>query len=336
MSKNILVTGGAGFIGHHLVKALLNDHHHVTVIDNLSTGRLDNINPYLNHPRFIFIDGDARDPILMDSLISKSNVVFNLAASVGVQKIFNDPIDCIENNTQIGSLVLKLCSQYNKRVFMFSTSEIYGKNATFPFREDADITIGPYDKLRWGYACSKVLDDYLARAYFEKRQLPVTIVRLFNTIGANQSGDYGMVVPRFINQALSHDPLTVYGTGLQSRCFTDVRDVVSVLIKLIDTPESIGELINIGTCHEITMLDLAKKIIDMTQSSSEIKIIPYERAYGQGFEDMNRRVASTEKLTAMMGHAFEYGLDDTLSWIHQDLIGPTSPSLLSSPLELTI
>lgn len=336
MAKNILVTGGAGFIGRHLVAALLNDYHHVTVIDNLSTGRMDNINPYIRHPRFIFIDGDARDPIVMDSLISKANVVFNLAASVGVQKIFNDPIDCIENNTQIGSLILKLCSQYNTRLFMFSTSEIYGKNATFPFREDADITIGPYDKLRWGYACSKVLDDFLARAYFEKRQLPVTIVRLFNTIGANQSGDYGMVVPRLITQALEHAPLTVYGTGLQSRCFTDVRDVVSVLIKLIDKPESIGELINIGTSHEISVLDLAKKIIDLTQSSSEIKMIPYEIAYGQGFEDMNRRVASTEKLSTIMGHVFEHNLDDTLTWIYQDLIGPTSQRLNSLPLELTI
>ncbi len=316
----ILLTGGAGFIGHHLTRYLLNSGEEVVSVDNLSTGSVNNLRNFHSNKSFKFIEGDARDPKLMEPLIANASVIFNLAASVGVQKIFNDPIECIENNTQVGSTVLKLASKHNRRLFMFSTSEIYGKTEVFPFAESSNITLGAYDKLRWSYACSKVLDDYLARAYFEKRNLPVTIVRLFNCIGAQQVGAYGMVVPRLMNQALNNEHLSVYGTGEQTRSFTDVRDVVRALYGLIGNEKSIGELINLGTSNEISIVDLAKKIIRVTGSRSEIQFKTYEEAYGPGFEDMDRRVACTDKLTQISGFQFKYGLDDTLSWIHQDLL----------------
>lgn len=319
MKSYILITGGAGFIGHHLTRRLLAEGHDVKAVDNFSTGSRTNIETFLTHPRYTFIEGNCRDSAIMEKLIAGASVVYNLAASVGVQKIFNDPIECIENNTEIGSLVLKLCNKYKTRVFMFSTSEIYGKSAVLPFKEESDITIGAYDKLRWGYACSKVLDDYLARAYFEKHGLPVTIVRLFNTIGANQVGAYGMVVPRLMAQALANKPLTVFGDGNQSRCFTDVRDVVEALYQLIHNPRSIGELINIGGDREISILALAEKIIEHTGSSSSIELVPYGVAYGEGFEDMSRRVPSTQKLTEITGLRLRYTLEDTLTWIQQSM-----------------
>ena len=232
----ILITGGAGFIGHHLSAQFLRKGCSVVVMDNLSTGSIANMSNYLSDPNFKFVKADACDPIIVRQYVAECDVVFNLAASVGVKKIFEDPIECIENNTGIGSNILKICSQYNRRLFMFSTSEIYGNTEQFPFDENSDVTLGSWQKLRWSYACSKVLDDFLARAYFVKKNLPVTIVRLFNTIGANQVGEYGMVVPRLMNQAMRAQPLTLYGSGQQTRCFTDVRDVVRALEMLVDVP----------------------------------------------------------------------------------------------------
>ena len=217
--------------------------------------------------------------------------------------------------------------KYKKRLFIFSTSEIYGKTEEFPFAESANITLGSCDKLRWSYACSKVLDDYLARAYFEKRGLAVTMVRLFNTIGPNQLGHYGMVVPRLMTQALRHEPLTVYGSGRQTRCFTDVRDVVRALSLLIDNEQSYGELINLGTNHEISIVELARTILRLTNSRSEIESVSYEQAYGKGFEDMDRRVASAEKLKRISGFEFQYRLEETLRWIHQDLKTKLPPAI---------
>ena len=290
----VFITGGAGFIGHHLSDRLLKLGHSVVCLDNLSTGSKSNVSGFIGHLNYQFIQGDARNEALLRSQIEKSDVTFNLAASVGVKKIFEDPIDCIENNTAVGSAVLRVCSEFNKRVFMFSTSEIYGKTERFPFDESADVTLGSCEKLRWSYACSKVMDDFLSRAYYVKRALPVTMVRLFNTIGANQVGQYGMVVPRLMSQALSHQPLTIYGSGNQTRCFTDVRDVVRALELLIDCPGSHGELINIGTSFEISILQLANKIIEITGSRSDIEFVSYEDAYGLGFEDMNHRVAKCQ------------------------------------------
>lgn len=317
----VFITGGAGFIGHHLSRRLLKSGHSVVSLDNLSTGSKANVSTFLNNSNYQFAEGDARNEELVRAIIEKTDVVFNLAASVGVKKIFEDPIDCIENNTAIGSVILKVCSEFNRRLFMFSTSEIYGKTECFPFGESADITLGSYDKLRWSYACSKVMDDFLSRAYFVKRGLPVTMVRLFNTIGAYQVGQYGMVVPRLMNQALANTPLTIYGSGEQTRCFTDVRDVVRALELLIDCPESYGELINIGTSHEISIQQLANKIIEVVGSRSDIEFISYEDAYGAGFEDMNRRVASTLKLQKMLKFDFKYTLVPTLQWIMMSLGG---------------
>ena len=316
----ILLTGGAGFIGHHLARHFLSKGRKVIVVDNLSTGLRSNLADFHKNPNFTFVEGDVRQRDLIEPLVAKCEVVYNLAASVGVQKIFRDPIECIENNTEIGSLILKLCSKYRRRLFMFSTSEIYGKTDQLPFVESSNVTLGPSDKLRWSYACSKVLDDYLARAYFEKHQLQVTTVRLFNTIGANQLGQYGMVVPRLMSQALDSSPLTIYGDGLQTRCFTDVRDVVRALDLLIDNARSVGELINIGTSDEISIRDLALRIRDLTKSDSEIQNISYQQAYGDGFEDMKRRVASTAKLKLICGFEFEFTLNESLKWIHEDLL----------------
>lgn len=317
---HILLTGGAGFIGHHLIGHFLAKGEKVVAVDNLSTGRKSNLATYIHNPNFKFIECDARDQKTIEPLIANASVIYNLAASVGVQKIFQDPIECIENNTETGSLILKLASKYNRRIFIFSTSEIYGKTEKFPFDENSNITIGSCDKLRWSYACSKVLDDYLARAYFEKKQLPVTMVRLFNTIGINQVGQYGMVVPRLMTQAIQNKTLTVYGNGAQTRCFTDIRDVVTALDILIDNKQSVGELINLGTDNEISILSLAQKIIQLTGSSSKIEMVSYEDAYGAGFEDMDRRVASSKKLKLLTGFEFTYRLDDTLRWIYNDMI----------------
>jgi UDP-glucose 4-epimerase len=313
-----LLTGGAGFIGHHITQKLLEDQHQVVAVDNFSTGNKNNIVDFLANKNYTFVMGNAKDPNLLTPLVEKSDVIFNLAASVGVQKIINQPVESIENNIFIASNLLTLAERFKKRILMFSTSEVYGKSPKFPFEEDDDIVLGPYKKMRWSYATSKLIDDFLSRAYFEQNQTAVTMVRLFNTIGTGQVGHYGMVVPRFFDQAMANKTMTVYGTGQQSRCFTDVRDVVNALLSLVDCAKSYGELINIGAQHETKILELAQQIKYLCQSESKIEIYPYEHGYGQNFEDMDRRLPCCEKLASLTGYRMQYSLGDTLGWIYQN------------------
>ena len=314
-----ILTGGAGFIGSHLTNALLTQGHEVTVLDNLSTGRIENLETFMHNARFRFIRSDVTDASLLESQVALSDVVFHLAACVGVQNVVDDPIYCIENNLNGTSLVLRFAAEYDKRVMTFSTSEVYGKANKFPFGEDDDVVLGPAHRLRWSYAASKLVDDYLARAYFEKHRTRVTTVRLFNTIGQGQLGHYGMVVPRFFKQAMAGAPITVYGDGAQTRCFTDVRDVVRALILLVENPHCHGELINIGCPKEISIYNLAERIRDLVGSSSPIMLVSYAEAYGQNFEDMNRRVPNTLKLRQLTGFEFQYDLQQTLDWIREGL-----------------
>lgn len=313
-----LLTGGAGFIGHHLTQKLLVDQHQVTIVDNFSTGSERNLCQFFLKQNFRLIQGNAQDPQLMKSLVQETDVIFNLAASVGVQKIINNPVDCIENNIFIASNMLSLAQEYKKRIFMFSTSEVYGKSPKFPFEEDDDVVLGSYKKLRWSYATSKLIDDFLSRAYFEQSKTPVTMVRLFNTIGTGQVGHYGMVVPRFFDQAMANQPITVYGSGRQSRCFTDVRDVINLLLALVDCSSSFGELVNIGSNQETSIYDLALKIKNLCCSQSSIELIPYEQGYGKNFEDMERRQPSCNKIENLTGYRMKYDLEDTLQWIYRD------------------
>lgn len=329
----ILLTGGAGFIGYHLTEKLLSIGHEVVVIDNLTTGIAENINTFKANPKYQFHFGSACSLALVEPLVSAADVVFNLAASVGVKNVFKNPIECIENNIDIAKNILNLCTKYQKRLFMFSTSEVYGKQEKLPFSEEDDSVFGSYKSLRWGYAASKLIDDYMSRAHFENFGTPITIVRLFNTIGLKQVGHYGMVVPQFFEQALKNQSITVFGNGLQSRCFTDVRDVVTSIVGLISCPEAYGELINIGSHEEITIHDLAVKIKKITQSHSDIKLINYDVAYGNRFEDIQRRIPSTKKLDQLLGEQKRIQLDETLLWIYQNAknqnlsVGSQAPEL---------
>jgi len=314
-----LITGGAGFIGHHLTKTLLENNHQIVSVDNLSTGSLKNVIPFKFNKNFSFIEGSAQDPRLMSELVKNTDVIYNLAASVGVQNIIQNPIESIENNIFIASNILSLAAHHKKRIFMFSTSEVYGKSKKTNFEENDDVILGPYTKLRWSYATSKLVDDFLARAYFEQHHLPVTMVRLFNSIGTKQVGQYGMVVPRFFSQAMANQKITVFGTGQQSRCFTDVRDIINGLISLENCQNSFGELVNIGSSREITIMNLANLIKDLSHSKSEIENISYEEGYGKNFEDMERRRPCCKKLEQLTGYRVQYSLEDTLQWIFEDL-----------------
>jgi UDP-glucose 4-epimerase len=314
----ILVTGGAGFVGSHLIHALLNSGHKVECIDNLSTGSYDNVTLFHNNPNYRFHFSSVEHLGILEQLTQDCDVLFHLAASVGVKNIVENPIHCIENNVFCTSMLLKYADKFGKRIITFSTSEVYGKATKFPFSEEDDIVLGPVHKLRWAYAASKLIDDYLSRAYFEQKNTAVTIVRLFNTIGQRQVGHYGMVVPRFFEAAMTNQDIQVHGSGEQTRCFTDVRDVVGALLSVIDCRETHGELINIGTPNEISINALAMLIKEMTHSKSNIRHISYESAYGKNFEDMNRRVPSNDKLTQLTGYKFKYELLDTLRWIQEE------------------
>jgi UDP-glucose 4-epimerase len=310
-----LLTGGAGFIGSHLGKNLLAHGFAVDCVDNFSTGSRANVAEMLLKPKFELHVGNAEDISLMAPLVERADVIFHLAASVGVKNIMTQTVQSIENNLSGTSLLLRLASKYNKRTFIFSTSEVYGKTARFPFHEEDDIVLGPVSKLRWSYAASKLVDDYLALAYFHERQTPITIVRLFNTIGAGQLSHYGMVVPRFFQQARAHQTMTIFGDGTQTRCFTDVRDVVEILIGLIGNEKSHGEMINVGSNEELSIMDLALRIKTITRSRSDFQLIPFEKVYGPQFEDMGRRVPSLAKLKALTNYSPRYSLSDTLCWI---------------------
>jgi nucleoside-diphosphate-sugar epimerase len=296
------ITGGAGFIGSHLAERLLDDGHDVSVLDNLSTGSIDNIAHLKGRSGFSYtIDSVTNAPLLAE-LIDSSDVVFHLAAAVGVKLIVEQPVHTIETNVHGTEVVLKHANKKKKLVFIASTSEVYGKSADVPFREAADLVLGPSAKHRWAYACSKLIDEFLALAYWKEKKLPVVIVRLFNTVGPRQTGQYGMVLPTFVRQALAGQPITVFGDGTQSRSFTYVGDVVDALVRLATTTRAVGEVFNIGNTGEVAIRDLATRVKEMTGSCSPIHYIPYDQAYEAGFEDMPRRVPDISKIREFVGY----------------------------------
>lgn len=307
-----LVTGGAGFIGSHLSESLLAEGHRVVAIDDLSTGSEANIRHLMDCEGFQFVLETITNEAVMDRLVSECDIIFHLAAAVGVELIVHDPVRTIETNVLGTSTVFRTANRYRRKVILASTSEVYGKSTEVPFREDGDRVMGPTMRSRWAYATSKAVDEFLGLAYHKQRGLPIVICRFFNTIGPRQTGRYGMVVPRFVRQALCGEPLTVYGDGRQSRCFADVADVTHAVLRLAEHPGAVGEIFNLGNTEEITILDLAKRVIALTGSDSEIVMVPYEQAYEPGFEDMHRRVPDISRAAALIGYRPRYALQDTL------------------------
>lgn len=308
----VLLTGGAGFVGSHLADALLADGHSVSMIDNLSTGSIDNIAHLKGHKNFDYVIDAVENSQLVAELVDRADVIYHLAAAVGVKLIVEEPVRTIETNVHGTEIVLKHAAKKGKLVFVFSTSEVYGKSTAVPFSEDADLVMGATMKHRWAYACSKMLDEFLALAYWKKYGLPVIVVRLFNTVGPRQTGRYGMVIPNFVRQALSGAPITVFGDGTQTRSFTYVGDVVSALVALMNEKRAIGQVFNIGNAEEVSIMDLARRVKKITGSASEIVAIPYDQAYEEGFEDMPRRVPSVEKLANLIGYSPKVRLDEIL------------------------
>ena len=307
-----LLTGGAGFVGSHLADVLLAGGHQVMVLDDLSTGSIDNIAHLKGREGFEYVIDTMMNEPLLAEMIDRCDVVFHLAAAVGVKLIVEEPVRTIETNVHGTEIVLKHASKKGRLVVIFSTSEVYGKSRDVPFREDADLVMGPTPKHRWAYACSKAIDEFLALAYHRERGLPVIVVRLFNTVGPRQTGRYGMVIPTFVRQALAGLPITVYGDGTQRRAFTDVSDVVGGLVKLVAEPRAVGQVFNIGNTEEISIADLAARVKAATGSASEIVYIPYDEAYEAGFEDMPRRVPDLARIAALVGYAPTLGLDAIL------------------------
>jgi UDP-glucose 4-epimerase len=310
-----LITGGTGFIGSHLAEVLLEQGWTVDVLDDLSTGSIKNIAHLKAHPGFAYVLDTVMNRALLLELIDRADVVFHLAAAVGVRLIVERPVHTIETNIRATELVLKLCAHKRRPVLLASTSEVYGKLDKPSFREEDDVVLGPTSRARWCYAASKIIDEFLAKAYFKERQLPAVVVRLFNTIGPRQTGQYGMVVPRFVQQALLGEPITVYGDGRQRRSFTWVGDVVDAMVKLIQHPQAYGEVFNIGHTDEITIYELAALVKRMTESPSEIVCIPYEQAYEAGFEDMARRLPDMTKIQRLIGYRPTLDLPRMLEWI---------------------
>ncbi len=307
-----LITGGAGFIGSHLAEHLLKNGQQVTVIDDLSTGRLENITALTVYPKFRYAIEDIRNFHVLDRLVSECDIIYHLAAAVGVQKIVREPINTIEVNVGGTEIVLKTARRYRKKVMIASTSEVYGKGVSFPFREDDDSLLGPTTRSRWAYATSKAIDEFLALAYHKEIGLPVVVFRLFNTVGPRQQGQYGMVLPRFVTWALNNEPIQVYGDGSQSRCFGNVYDVVDAIERLSAAPQADGQVFNIGSDEEITILQLAERVRERAHSHSEIQLIPYDQAYEPGFEDFRRRVPCLEKIKAYTGWTPTTKLNQTI------------------------
>ena len=304
-----LITGGAGFIGSHLAEELLRQGHAVTVIDDLSTGSMRNISHLKTHRAFTYVVESIEETRTLAELVDEADCIYHLAAAVGVKLIVESPVRTIECNVHGTEVVLRAAAKKRKPVLVASTSEVYGKSDALPFREDGDLVLGATTKGRWSYACSKAIDEFLAIAYFKERKLPTVVVRLFNTVGPRQTGRYGMVVPTFVRQALRGEPITVYGDGMQSRSFTHVQDVVRALVGLMQTEAAYGEVFNVGNHEECTILDLAKRVKEATGSASPIVLVPYDKAYEPGFEDMPRRVPDTSKIRALLGWEPTLGLD---------------------------
>ncbi len=307
-----LITGGAGFIGSHLAEALLSRGDQVTVIDDLSTGSIRNIQHLKDQPRFGYVIGSVENAPLTAELVDAADQVFHLAAAVGVKLVVESPVRTIETNVKTTEVVLAAACKKRKKVFVASTSEVYGKSSDVPFREDGDLVLGPTSRGRWSYACSKAIDEFLAIAYWRERHCPTLIGRCFNTVGPRQTGHYGMVVPRFVKQALHDEALTVYGDGQQTRCFTHVSDAVRAMMALMDADHTVGEVYNVGSEQEICIADLAERVRVLTDSESEIAFTPYEQVYGENFEDMPRRVPSLEKIRKAVGYEPQVDLDETL------------------------
>jgi len=304
-----LITGGAGFIGSHLTEELLDLGYEVYVIDNLWTGKLANLAKVQINEKFHLVVDTVLNESVMNELIFKSDHVYHLAAAVGVLNIMDHPVETIDINVKGTEAVLRLANRFKKKVLIASTSEIYGKHVAHSLSEDDNRVMGTVKKRRWAYACSKTLDEFLALAYYDEKKLPVVIARLFNTVGPRQTGRYGMVLPNFVQSALLGKPITVYGDGTQTRSFTHVKDVVKALIKLMEEPKAEGDVFNVGNDHEISIKDLAMKVKEMTKSPSQIEFIPYEKAYGPGFEDMERRCPNVEKLAELTGFKPNIDLD---------------------------
>lgn len=312
-----LVTGGAGFIGSHLCERLLAMGRSVLVLDDLSTGSLSNLEKCVGNPGFSYTIGSVCDEPLVAEAVDLCGTVFHLAAAVGVETIIRQPVETIEVNVRGTENVLRAACRKNRLTFIASTSEVYGKGNAVPFTEDGDIVLGPTSRSRWSYACSKAMDEFLALAYAKARGLPVVIGRLFNTVGPRQSGRYGMVLPRFISQAVSGNPITVYGDGMQTRCFSLVDEVVACILALVETPGALGLAVNIGSTQEISIVDLAGKVRARSRSSSEIVTIPYDEAYPKDFEDMQRRVPDVSRLLELTGLAPSAGIDEIIDRILQ-------------------
>jgi UDP-glucose 4-epimerase len=310
-----LITGGAGFVGSHLAEYLLAQGQQVVVIDDLSTGKIKNLVQIQNNPNLQIVIEDIRNPLMLDRLVSECDVIYHLAAVLGVQKILKEPIHTIEVNIGGTEAILKAARRYRKKVLIASTSEVYGKGTKFPFAEEDDSVIGATSKTRWAYAATKAVDEFLALAYHQETDLDVTIFRLFNTVGARQTGQYGMVLPRFVGWALKGEPLQVYGDGAQTRCFGNVRDIVDAIYKLSEAPDAIGKVFNIGSTEEISIKGLAERVITRAKSNSTINFIPYDQAYEKGFEDFVRRVPSIDKIMQMIEWKPTTPLDVTIDQI---------------------
>jgi UDP-glucose 4-epimerase len=326
----ILITGGAGFVGSHLSDELLSRGHRVNVIDDLSTGAIDNIRHLKQHPAYEYTVGSCNDAPLVGELVDSADVVYHLAAAVGVELIVESPVRTIENNVHTTEVVLSAASKKKKPVFVTSTSEVYGKSTDLPFREDGDLLLGPTFKGRWSYACSKAIDEFLALAYWKERGLPTVIGRMFNTVGPRQTGRYGMVVPNFVRQALAGEEITVFGDGTQSRCFCHVHDVVRALADLMERDDLYGEVFNIGTQDEITIGDLAVKVRELVGSDAAIRHVPYDEAYEQGFEDMHRRVPDIAKIREAIGWAPTKSLEEIVLDVRAQQLADSQLSALAA------
>lgn len=327
-SARVLITGGMGFIGSHLAEALLQAGHPVTLIDDLSTGRFENVQHLIGRPGLRFAVENVTNPVVLDRLASECDLIYHLAAAVGVQLIVDRPVYTVENNVLGTEAVLRAARRYRVPVLLASTSEVYGKGVAIPFREDDDVVLGPTTRNRWAYAASKMVDEFLGLAYHREKGLPVVVFRLFNTVGPRQTGQYGMVVPRFVQQALRGEPLSVYGDGQQARCFMHVRDAVRALIALAGCPQAAGQVFNIGTTEETTILGLAQRVLQLVSErqgqppdTTRITYIPYSEAYASGFEDMRRRVPSIEKIGAFVGWQPRLSLDEILRDVIDEFAG---------------